>query len=685
MNIAFLFQSMSFPAWYMRIFLLLLLFLPGLLQAHHKLEVQITNKLSQAQTDTARVRIICELSNCFFLSDANKALKHALIAEKLAVKINFLKGKIQAKTLIGYSHMVAGEYAEALKYYFQALELEEKSGNNNLAAQIYLNIGSVYRKLKDMDRARYHYAKAFDYASNARDSLLISKVYNNWGNVYEDEGDYAKALSLFKQAAALQAHLNDTLVWAKSLHNIGNIHTQFSQPQKGLSFLFQSLRLNEQIHNERMKLTNLASIANIYHLTGNPKEALRYALQGYALAIKTKSDKQIALTAKFLQQLYGAKKDYESAYKFAVIYQENSQVLDVESQKKISAGITLKYESYKKDLENKALKAEAEKQEIHLQHQQMKLVFGGVLLIAMLILMVILYDHKQKLALTNQKLQDANRQMHIQNKEIHRQKEELSGQADLMQQQNEQLVKDNIFKNTLFSIISHDLRSPFVSITAFINLMKVNKSMSAELKPIIDLFGRDISILTNMITNLLAWSKAQLNGDKLNLVLTDLFFLADENIELFAATAKEKNITIINEVPDDSIILTDKERLDIIIRNLVGNAIKFTPNGGEVRLQVKEQSDTLALVVNDNGRGISDKYLAKLFAQQRFTTLGTSKERGSGLGLLLCKELAASIHADIAVESQEGKGSSFSIMLPKLAITGLPKQNLSKESTVLTA
>ena len=668
----------------MRILLLLLLFFsPSLLPARPKLEDQLQNKLSQAKTDTAKVRIICKLSSCYFLSDVNKALKHALIAEKLATKINFLEGKIQAKNLIGYSYMAAGEYTQALKYYYQALELEEKSGHNFLAASINLNIGGVYRKLKDLNRARHYYTKAFQYAVKVQDTLLISKVYNNLGNVYEDEGAYEKALRLFKQAAALQAHLNDTVVWAKSLHNIGNIYIQFSQPQNGLPYLFQSLRLNEKIHNERMKSTNLGSIAKIYDLTGNAAAALHYAQQGYDLALNIKSEKHIALAAKSLHELYAVQKDYKLAYKYLLVYQEHSQVLISESQKKETAGVTIKYESHKKDLENKALKAEREKQEIHLQNQQMKLVFGGVLLIAMLILMVVLYYHKQKLALTNQKLQDANRQMRIQNKEIHRQKEELGEQANLLQRQNEQLLKDNIFKNTLFSIISHDLRGPFISITAFINLMKVNKSMSAELKPIIDLFGRDIGILTNMINNLLAWSKAQLNGNKLNLGLTDLFFLADENIELFAPNANEKNIKIINEVPDDSIILTDKERLDIIIRNLVANAIKFTPNGGEVRLQVKEQPQTIALVVSDNGRGISDKYLAKLFSEQRFTTLGTSKEKGSGLGLMLCKELAASIHAEIAVESQEGKGSSFSIILPKLAISDLPKQNISKESSAL--
>ena len=176
-----------------------------------------------------------------------------------------------------------------------------------------------------------------------------------------------------------------------------------------------------------------------------------------------------------------------------------------------------------------------------------------------------------------------------------------------------------------------------------------------------------------MINNLLAWSKTQLTGDKLNIKPTDLYFLTEENMDLTAARAKEKNIRIINDVPDDTIILTDKERLNIVIRNLLANAVKFTPGGGEVRLHVQEQPHAITLVVSDNGMGIPEKYLSRLFADQRFTTLGTSKEKGTGLGLMLCKELMDGLRGQIMVESREGKGSSFSIVLPKLAIDTIPK------------
>ncbi|PIQ22899.1 MAG: hypothetical protein COW65_00540 [Cytophagales bacterium CG18_big_fil_WC_8_21_14_2_50_42_9] len=650
----------------MRIMLFLLLLLPGLLQAQDKLEESLKNQLNNAKTDSARVKIICDLSNCYFLTDAKKGREQALIAEKLATKINFLAGKAQALNLVGYSHMMDGEYDQAMKYYYEALELGEQTGEMTIIAQSYLNLGVIHRKLNDPARAIQRYQHSLQYAVKAKDTLVISRVYNNLGNVYEDKGLYEKALELFKKAAKLQEKTNDKRMWGISLHNIGNVYTLLPQPEKGLPYLFKAISINNEIHNEISKITNFASVATLYELMGENEEALKYAELSYDIAIKTGASKWIAVSAKLLHKLYATRKDYEQAYKYLALYQEHTEKLKPESQKKIAAEITLKYQMHKKDLENKTLKAEKEKQDIVFRHQQMKLIFGLGLLIIMLVLLVVLYTNRQHLKYTNLKLQEANVRMQIQNEEIKRQKEEISSQALILKSQNEQLEKDNVFKNKIFSIISHDLRSPFVSMSAFINLMQVRNLVSAETKPIFDLFGRDIDIITNMINNLLAWSKAQLTGDKLKMELTDLYFLAEENVDLTAARAQEKKIRVINEVPDDTIILTDKERLNIVIRNLLANAIKFTPHGGQVRLHVKEQPQTIILTVSDNGLGIPDKFLPKLFSDQRFTTLGTSKERGTGLGLMLSKELMNSLQGQIAVESQEGKGSSFSLILPKL-------------------
>jgi len=656
----------------MRIVLILLLIFPGMLRAHDKREDDLRNQLSHAQTDSARVRIICELSDIYFITDPSKARKHALLAEKLATKINYLAGKAKALNLIGFSYMVAGEYDRAMQNYYQALALGEQSGQKSVVAKTYLNLGVIYWKLNDPTRAVQHFENSFKYASEIGDSLAISKVYNSLGNIYEDKGLYEKALKMFKKAAKLQEKLTNKRSWAISLHNIGNVHYYLKHPEKGLPYLFQSLRINDEIHNEMIKITTLASIAKIYEATGKSDEALKYATQSYDRAVKAESGRRIVSAATLLHKLYAARKDYEQAYKYVLVLEEQNEILKTERQKAIAAEVTIKYEADKKELENKTLKAQKEKQDIALEHQRMKLIFGVGFSLVMLVFVLILYSKRQNLKISNQMLQKANSRMQLQNQEINRQKEEISSQTERLKIQNEQLERDNNFKNKIFSIISHDLRSPFVSMSAFINLMQANASVSAEMKPIFGLFSRDIDIIINMINNLLAWSKTQLSGEKLNMKLTDLYFLTEENRDLIAAGAKEKNIRIINEVPDDTIILTDKERLNIIIRNLLANAIKFTPSGGEVRLYVEEQLHSIALVVKDNGLGIPDKYLSKLFAEQRFTTLGTLKEKGTGLGLMLCKELIEGMQGKITVESQEGKGSSFFVILPKLTSDIMP-------------
>lgn len=657
----------------MKIVLFVLLLFPTLLQAHHKSADDILKELENAKNDSARVVLINSLSEGFFLTDNKKVREHALIAEQLATKLKFPAGKAQALNLIGYSYLIAGEYDQAFKYYHQALKLGEHIGETVVVAKGHLNLGVVYRDLKDPDRAIQHYQKSLEYARKTNDSLAISKVYNSLGNICEDAGSYQKALGLFRKAATIQEKVDDKRYLGISLHNIGYVHINLGQPEKGLPYLFQSLRIHDEINNDMIKIATLGSIAELYEATGRSREALKYAKQSYAMALKSASGKKIAASAKLLQKLYRARNDYEQAYKYLSVFQEYNEILNQESQKKVVAEVAIKYETHKKELENKTLKAESEKQELKLRHQQMKIISGGALLIVLLILTLLFYVNKQNLKIANQKLQEANNQMQLQNKEINRQKEEISAQSVMLRRQNEQLEKDNSFKNKVFSIISHDLRSPFISITGFINLLQVKPLTSDEIKPVFEIFGQEINLITNMINNLLFWSKAQLTGDKLNLELTDLYFQAENNIELVTAEANKKDIRIINDILDDSIILTDKERLNFIIRNLLVNAVKFTPKGGEIRLRVEEQSHTITLFVDDNGLGIPDKNFAKLFTGQRFSTLGTSKEKGTGLGLLLCKELMESLHGQIAVESTEGLGSSFSLIMPKMAAEALPE------------
>jgi signal transduction histidine kinase len=261
-------------------------------------------------------------------------------------------------------------------------------------------------------------------------------------------------------------------------------------------------------------------------------------------------------------------------------------------------------------------------------------------------------------------LQTANNQLQSQHAEISHQKAELSAQALVLEDQNEDLVRHHAFQNKVLSILSHDLRTPFNSLKAMLDLVQDGRLSLAETTSVFGLLSKEMDTHSNMLQNLLEWAKAQLSGTRVSLEPVDLQLLVADTLEQASPESERKNITLVNMVPDATILLTDWERMNFVLRNLVMNAIKYTYAGGEVKVAVTGDAGGIRISVKDNGMGIAPRYLKHLFTPQRFSTLGTGKEKGTGLGLMLCQEFVESLHGKISVETESGKGSTFTIWLP---------------------
>jgi len=235
-----------------------------------------------------------------------------------------------------------------------------------------------------------------------------------------------------------------------------------------------------------------------------------------------------------------------------------------------------------------------------------------------------------------------------------------------------QLIESNKTKDSFFSIIAHDLRNPFLSMIGFSNLLneKFDNLNVEKQKKYAGLINTSIKNTYELLENLLIWSRSQRDSIDFKPQEENLFLLSNEMIDLLQLSAKKKWITIKNEIPQHILIYADKNMLSTIIRNLLSNAIKFTPEEGEITIGAELQKDDVEntfvqIVVKDNGIGISDDKQAKLFDLGEIeATLGTANEKGTGLGLMLCKEFVEKHEGRIWVESTVGEGSSFYFTLP---------------------
>jgi two-component system sensor histidine kinase/response regulator len=229
-------------------------------------------------------------------------------------------------------------------------------------------------------------------------------------------------------------------------------------------------------------------------------------------------------------------------------------------------------------------------------------------------------------------------------------------------------IAENTEKDKFFSIIAHDLKNPFHSILNFSDLLLKHYSTydKEEVLTFIKMIHESSRQAFNLLDNLLHWSRARTGRINLQSEAVDLMSIVSKNISLLGLAATEKNIKITSSVKPKTFVQCDENMISTVIRNIISNAIKFTRPAGKINIGSHIKADTCEVVVTDTGVGISEENLARLFRiDTHFSTSGTANEEGTGLGLILCQEFINLNNGTIRVTSKPGKGSTFTIGLPK--------------------
>ncbi|MDC0584099.1 hybrid sensor histidine kinase/response regulator [Bacteroidales bacterium] len=235
--------------------------------------------------------------------------------------------------------------------------------------------------------------------------------------------------------------------------------------------------------------------------------------------------------------------------------------------------------------------------------------------------------------------------------------------------QQKELEALNATKDKLFSIVAHDLKSPFTAILGYFDMMLTHQENFDKntQKTILKLTYDNFKDTFQLIKNLLDWSRSQMGSMQFMPKMQALHKMANHAISLLQQSANQKNITLINEVPDDTQAYIDEGMIQAVIRNLISNAIKFTPSEGTITVYTEEEEDhMLSLCIRDTGTGISDENMKKIFnLTHNYTTYGTNNEKGTGLGLVICHDFVQKHKGKLWVESKIGEGSIFKFTMPK--------------------
>jgi signal transduction histidine kinase len=257
-----------------------------------------------------------------------------------------------------------------------------------------------------------------------------------------------------------------------------------------------------------------------------------------------------------------------------------------------------------------------------------------------------------------------NAELESKNLEIEQQKQEIQEKAELLEKQTHDLKELDQLKTRLFSIISHDLRTPLYALRNLFRNIEKHDVPGDEIKMMIPGIVTDLNFTTGLMENLLQWAKSQMHVNSMKPELLDISKMIKDVFQLLRLQAAAKQIYLDAMVDTPIYIYADKDMINLVLRNLLSNAIKFTNEKGQVSIGAHQLGGSVEVFVQDTGTGMDKESMQRINESMYFSTKGTANESGTGIGLMLCKEFLVKNGGRMFVESEQGKGSTFSFTLP---------------------
>lgn len=604
-------------------------------------------------TDSAAINSLISTSVGIYLQYPDSA---RAIAEKgllLSKQINYENGIGASFAAIGYTYWAQSYYAFSLYFLFNAEDYLKAGKRYGDLSMMYRIIARNYAEMEKYTEAQEYLKKSEANAMLSHDNGKIGLVYNEKSLIDYRQKNYDQAWKKANTALTLAYQYKDTLLAGIIYSRLGDIAKQTGHAELTKPYYDSAYRWSLLSNNNRLRSMLLTDYANFYLQADKADTALMMANAASALADSTGNITVKVTAAGIIAKCFHAKKDIGLELSYQAKYSQLQDSISNEFRKK---GFLLfsQFFSLNSKLHELEIKEHANivnKERIRFQHIII-IVLGMFVIILLAGLITIYFLYKEK-KLLNDQLADSN--------------SAITNQKNIIEEQSQHLAQLNDLKTKLFAVISHDLRAPISSLRSIMGLFQ-NEGLNEE--QAIALLKRmlpalDAADLT--LSNLLNWSVKQMSGLRVNQSTVTLYPLVEEIARIFDFALQQKNIAFANIVPDGLKIYFDEHHLTIILRNLVSNAIKFTPKDGRITIGVISEEKFVKICVRDTGLGMAPADMDKLFkGATYFSTRGTGGEKGTGLGLMLCKELLELNGAAISVESEQGKGSTFYVTVTTL-------------------
>ena len=643
-------------------------------------------KLKQTLPDTVRLRLLNEVSGAYNAIDPIKKFKYSTQAKTLALKLQDNRGAADAYIGIGISYSVRGlgdsaianykraytlakqvnylqamgralnntGYAydkmdnsrESIKCYFEALgifkELNFVKGINQTSA----NIGAIYYDLGKYDLAKSYFEQCYKSYKASKDSVGLGYALLILGNCYGQTKEFNKAEDFYRQSMAIKQTQADSNGIALVYKGLGSLNTFKKNYPEALINLQKAYGMVVAIQDKYEQAAVLLDLTDVYIATGELKKAEKAALQALADSRQVKAHIGVTGSLEKLVQVYKQKKDINSAFKYQSEYiTANDSLIAKKAQKDItlveygrvrSENVILTKDNEAIGMQNLSYAATIK------SYSNLIIIYLIVLTGAALVLFLQYRRVKEK---------------QIANKRLQQQAEEIAAI-------NLELSKLNDIKTKFLAIISHDLRGPLGNLQILFTMFREGLLEDQELIELIGSLEDNVIATSSFLDTLLEWAKSQLDGLVINTASFNVTTYIDKNIQLLNARIQLKELKVNNMAQPEIRVLADPDMIDMVIRNLLANSVKFCNPGDEITLDAQVIGDKSLISITDNGPGISVAQQSKLFSLEQSMSQGTQGEKGNNLGLILCRDTVLQNNGRMWFDSKPGEKTTFWVELP---------------------